>query len=151
MKKLEDGFKKIAEEMPRVTESEAEMVWKPLRAVVPEKWRNGFMFMGKYDYLVKTPQAKATVKDIHDYKHGITRKYLHISPKNSCYCNIGYDKEAEKILLKSCSCDEAMDSVYENIETFGATRETVFDEKYKDKRNKALAEQAQLRFEKYRK
>lgn len=136
--KIGKGLKEMALGLPKPTESQD--IFAPLRKVVPEKWRDGFMFMGKYTYKVRDSKGQEwNIGEIHDYKHGITRRYLHITPVGNCYCNIGRNPEG-KILLESCPCDKAMDIAYKNIEEFGATRETAYDAEYIEKRDKALAE-----------
>lgn len=131
--KLDLTLREFASGMQRPTESED--VWKPLEKVVPAKQRSGFMFMGKYTYqVIHHPTVSI---ETYDYKHGISRKYLHIDKKGNCYCNV---QGSAQITLKPCSKTEALSIVYEGIERSGATRETAYDEQYKYERNKALSE-----------
>lgn len=129
--KLDLTLREFASGMQRPTESED--VWKPLEKVVPAKQRSGFMFMGKYTYQT----VSSITVEVYDYKHGISRKYLHIDKKGNCYCNV---HGSAQITLKPCSKTEALSIVYEDIERSGATRETAYDEQYKYERNKALSE-----------
>jgi len=139
-KNIDNSLKEYAKKMPRVKESED--VFKPLEQVVPKKWRNGFMFMGKYTYRVKTLTGQTwNVADIYDYKHGITRQYIHISPSGACFCNSGDN------VLKECPCHQAIDDAFQDIEKYGGTRETAYDENYKSERNKALKESGYTIFE----
>jgi hypothetical protein len=129
--KIDLTLRDFAAGMQRPTESED--VWGPLHKVVPKKWQDGFMYMGKYRY--QTPSGPTV--EVYDYKHGITRNYLHIDKKGNCYCNVrGYTETTVTPCLRS----EALDIVYKDLELFGATRETPYDEQYRYQRNKALAE-----------
>ena len=137
MWKLETGLKKASMSMPRVTESED--IWGPLHAVVPSQQRDGFMYMGKYKYMYVNPYNQKVTVETYDYKHGITRKYLHISKSGRTFCNTGKSINGN-ILLEPCSKQTALDVVFKNIREFGVTPETKYDEQYRMERNKKLAE-----------
>lgn len=133
--KLDITLRDFASGMHRPTESED--IWAPLHKVVPKKWRDGFMYMGKYIYTVMSP-GKTFEAEVYDYKHGITRNYLHIDKKGNCYCNSS--NSFNGIVLNPCTKEKAFGIVYKDIELFGATRETAYDDPYKCARNKALAD-----------
>ena len=146
MKPMEDVFKDVSMSMPRTTESESKDIWKPLHKVVPKKWRDGFMYMGKYKYMYINPQNQKAIVETYDYKHGITRKYLHITKSGRCYCNIGGSSN-DYILVEPCSKQKALDIVFKGISKFGATPETKYDDLYRAERNKALAEAGFVTFD----
>ncbi len=145
MKEIDEKkLKKVAEEMACALPKKT--VWGPLEKVVPKKQQDGFMYMGKSFYLYRSFGNREIIAPIHDYKHGITRKYLHLDESGTCYRNTGETKkmvgklEKEYMVLEPCSCREALDVVYKDIEKFGATRETKYDEDYKENVHKALAD-----------
>jgi len=140
---LEKGLKDFSMGMQRATESED--MWSPLHKVVPPKWRDGFMYMGKYSYKIKDSHSQAWNMELYDYKHGITRRYLHISKSGKCYCHIKTTSNA--IYLTPCSKKEALNYVFEGINQFGAKRETAYDEAYKTERNKALTDAGFITFD----
>lgn len=141
MKTLEDKLdltlRDFASSYPRVTESED--IWGPLHKVVPKKWQDGFMFLDKTDgYIITTSQGQRVRVTIYDYKHGVTRKTLHISKSGQCYCNTR--NTIEGIGLEPCSKQRALEIVFQDIEHLGATRETKYNEEYRYHRDKALIE-----------
>lgn len=141
----EKKLKTVAEEMAQKMSSIFSAPdWKPLEKVVPNKWLNGFMFYGKYtkgEYDTRDELNRPIRLEINDYKHGITRRTIHISPEGKCYCNTDtYNKIEDKIVLKECSCTKALDFIYKDIDKLGATRETAYDEEYQAAKCKALAE-----------
>jgi len=137
---LEKGLKDFSMGMPRVKESED--IWSPLHKVVPPKWRDGFMFMGKYRY--KVSGSNGTV-ETYDYKHGITRRYLHITKSGRCYCNV--KTTSDGIYLRPCSKKDAFKHAFEDLSILGATPETPYDEKYRAERNKALVDAGYVTFD----
>jgi len=134
----ENIFGEFAQGMNRVKESEKDAVWEPLKKIVPKEQQEGFMYMGKYKYSVMHPNGQTYRIETYDYKHGITRKYLHISSEGNCYCN--WKNTIDGITLKPCSKEKALDIVYDKIDVFGATKETKYDKEYKYDRNKALVD-----------
>jgi len=102
--------------------------WEPLHKVIPPEWWGGWMFMqGELG-----PNG-----DIICYKHGITRKSLHIDSAGQCwnYHYVGGNHPAEYTPVDSI---DAVLAVYQGIENLGATPSTVYDKDYRDKRNAAL-------------
>ena len=126
-RKLKKVLKDFAKTLPQKSE------WKPLEKAVPEKQRHGFMFMGTYPFTIWRKEGGYESRTLYQYKHGITRQYISIAKDGLCYC-----KEGD--LYRECSCENALDDVFEDIREMGATRETKYDEKYKQERNKALAD-----------
>lgn len=143
---VEPVLRDMAMGMPRVTESEEKNIWKPLHKVVPKEWRDGFMFMGKYQYVYTNPQNQNITVETYDYKHGITRGYLHITKSGRCYCNTGRSN-LQRIEVKPCSKNEALKIALKDIVKLGATPETKYDEEYKTARNRALAEAGFVTFD----
>lgn len=146
IKPMENAFKDVSMSMPRTTESEEKDVWKPLHKVVSKKLCDGFMYMGKYKYMYINPQNQKAIVETYDYKHGITRRYLHITKSGKCYCNVGRSLN-DYILVEPCSKQKAFDIVFKGISKFGATPETKYDEQYRAERNKALAEAGFVTFD----
>lgn len=145
IKPMENVFKDVSMSMPRTTESEKD-VWKPLHKNIPKKWWDGFMYMGKYQYMYINPHGQKVLVKTYDYKHGITRRYLHITKSGRFFCNVGRSLN-DYILVEPCSKQKALDIVFKGISQFGATRETKYDELYRAKRNKALTEAGFVTFD----
>ena len=100
--------------------------WKPLENLLPLEYCDGFMYMGKSG-------------NVHLYKHGVTRKYLNMDDDGICYryspkgCdNMGIYLPIDEL--------QAVLHVYKDIEQFGATPETKYNEAYKAGRDAALKE-----------
>jgi hypothetical protein len=97
--------------------------WKPLEDLLPMNWCDGFMFM---------QGGLGPNHDINAYKHGITRKYLHIDAAGQCYRWTGDGYEPRDSV-------SAILHVYEGIEQLGgATPETPYDAEYRARRDAAL-------------
>ncbi len=104
--------------------------WMPLETYVPEEWQDGYMYMGVIHH---------DDRDIHDYKHGITRRYLHVDRHGNFYRYTGDD-------YVPITREQAFDHVYEDIDKLmgkegKASRETDYDEEYRRRRDRALAEE----------
>ena len=94
--------------------------WEPIRKVLPVKHCRGFIFMGYSG-------------EVRMYKHGFTRRYLNVDPEGHTYW---YDERNDSYIR--VSKELALDHVFEDIEKFGATRSTPFDDKARQKRAKAM-------------
>lgn len=88
--------------------------WDPLHDVLPMKHCNGFMWMYRSTWNEETVEV---------YKHGITRRYLHLDHNGRAY-------EYHSDRYVEIPVDDAVDHVFENIEEMGATRETRYNEEY---------------------
>lgn len=104
-------------------------VWFPLYLVVPEEWRDGFMFMNV--------DVSAGFK-IYCYKHGITRRYLCVDAMGNTYS--ARSKDAIQI-----THEQALNWVYDNLEGLTdfitgkqATRESAYNTEFKIARQKAM-------------
>jgi len=95
--------------------------WEPLHKLLPPEWWDGWMFMEHNG-------------DLRSYKHGITRNYLHLDADARCYMYRGKRKgwvEIDPTL--------AVDAAYFGIEKLGETRESKYDEAYRQRKYAALA------------
>ena len=101
-------------------------VWAPLHRVESEPWRAGFMFMG----VIQQDALR-----IHEYKHGITRRCLSLDVDGKAYA---YTALAGSYVVLA-DVLTAVERVFEEIERFGATRETTYDAAYQQRRDQCLA------------
>jgi hypothetical protein len=104
--------------------------WEPLERAVPEEWLGGWMFMG---YL-PSPDGRAPLRA---YKHGITRRYLHLRLLGDRLEAFRYQGERS---YAPATVAEEVEDAYATIEHSGATRETVYDDAYRDEKHRRLAE-----------
>ncbi|KPL25578.1 MAG: hypothetical protein AMJ75_00240 [Phycisphaerae bacterium SM1_79] len=152
--------------------------WKPLELVVPEEWRQGFMYMGRAQ---DNPNIRI-------YKHGITRRSFGIGAEGETYNymgayilhrvlegprkgQIGHQVRASeagiRLLFEDGSTElfplnqrelateemikqkaqwqavpaaEVLNYVFAGLEGMGWTRETPYDENFKQQKHRALAE-----------
>ncbi len=88
--------------------------WDPLHAALPLKHCNGFMWMHRTDWQGET---------IEHYKHGITRRYLHLDHNGHAYL-YHPDEYVETTV------GIAIELVFADIKSMGATRETAYNEAY---------------------
>ncbi len=88
--------------------------WDPLHAVLPLKYCNGFMWMHR------TERETGTIEH---YKHGITRRYLHLDHGGHAYL-YGDGTYVETPV------GIALEIVFADIVSMGATRETAYNESY---------------------
>lgn len=88
--------------------------WDPLHDVLPMKHCNGFVWMYR---------STCSEETVEVYKHGISRRYLHLDHNGRAYeyCS---DRSVE------IPVGDAVDHVFENIEEMGATRVTRHSEEY---------------------
>jgi len=96
--------------------------WGPLHDAVPLKHCDGFMWM------YRTGQDGETIEH---YKHGITRRYLHLDHHGHAYlyASPGYVETPVGI---------AVELVFADIGLLGATRETAYNEAYIRKKHREL-------------
>lgn len=92
-----------------------EVDWDPLHAVLAYEQCHGFMWMDRVSWRGRTLEV---------YKHGITRRSLHLDHEGRAYLYRGDS-------YKEISMSDAMERVFEDIEEMGATRETPYDEAYR--------------------
>ena len=101
-------------------------VWAALHRVVPEPWWPGFMFMGV---------VKQGALQMYEYKHGITRRCLSLDTDGRAYA---YDP-VTRSYAPLADVQAAIERVFDDIERFGVTRETAYDDAYKWRRDHCLA------------
>ena len=124
----------LSRAVDKAREGIGEPVWTPLEALLPAEWCDGWMFMGA---IVDSP----TIVDgrpgpqvtLFAYKHGITRKYLHIGADLNCYRYRGSD--GTYVLAGT---EAEIERVYEDIATLHADRTTPYDDEYIAARNARL-------------
>jgi hypothetical protein len=102
--------------------------WVPLHKVIPPEWWGGWMFM---------QGDLGPNGDIVCYKHGITRKSLHIDAEGRCW-NYHYVGNNRPDIYTPVDSIDAVLAVYKGIEDLGATPSTVYDSDYRERRNQAL-------------
>jgi hypothetical protein len=92
-----------------------EIDWDPLHDALPMKHCNGFMWMYRVEW-------EGSVIEV--YKHGITRRSLHLDHDGRAYL---YRRDGYlEIPVK-----EAVDRVFEDLEEWGLSRETPYTEEYR--------------------
>lgn len=103
---------------------EFEPDWDPLHDALPLKHCDGFMYM----YRVEWEGAVIEV-----YKHGITRRWLHLDHDGRAYFyrSPGYIE---------VPVSDAVDYVFEDIEEMGITRETPYTREYRDEKYRKARE-----------
>jgi hypothetical protein len=104
--------------------------WEPLERALPQEWLGGWMFMG---YL-PSPDGKAPLRA---YKHGITRRYLHLRIRDERVEAFRYAGERS---YTPATVAEEIEDAYATIERSRATRETVYDDAYREEKDRRLAE-----------
>jgi len=106
--------------------------FRPMCLVVPEEWRDGFMYM--YSQTCQIPLAIGVTeyRELFFYKHGITRKYLNVDAEGRCYHWTG------KTYLPIPAA-EALEAAFKGLEDMGWTRETAYSDEFIAARNEALA------------
>ena len=105
-------------------------MWIPLEKLLPMEWCDGFMFM---------QGELGPNKDINCYKHGITRKSLHIDSNGQTW-KYNFMSLSTKGWYTKVDPIDAVLAVYEGIEKLGATPSTMYDDDYIVKRDQALAD-----------
>ena len=88
--------------------------WDPLHAVLCTEHCAGFMWMHRTDWRGET---------IQHYKHGITRRYLHIDHSGHAYLYSNGEYVETPVGI-------AVEIVFADITSMGATRETAYNETY---------------------
>lgn len=134
----------------------AEPVWTPLEVMLPASWLGGWMFMGASDaylmpdglvtYVGTEPPSRRIDwqgkpwerKVVFLYKHGITRRYLNIGEDLRCYVYRGDLCPIGEPVYQPIRTERAIDFAYEDIEAFGATHDTAYDEDFIAARNARL-------------
>jgi hypothetical protein len=96
--------------------------WDPLHAVLPLKHCDGFMWMHR------TEQDGETIEH---YKHGITRRYLHLDHHGHAYLYSSNRYVETPVGI-------AVELVFADIGLLGATRETAYNEAYIRKKHREL-------------
>lgn len=104
--------------------------WQPLERLLPEDWLGGWMFM---------QGGLGLNGDIICYKHGITRKSLHVDSSGKTY-NWHYSETNPKGIYTPVDPIEAVLAAYRGIENMGCTPSTIYDSDYIQRRNEALSE-----------
>lgn len=128
-------------------------VWVPLEAVLPQDECAGFMFMGaKVGAIMPKPLAVLRAWDeaeppsewdrrmIFSYKHGITRRYLHIGEDLLPYAYRGSNVDFSLSTYSHVhqGMDYAIRCAFDGIEQMGATRSTAYNDEYIAERNRRL-------------
>ncbi len=98
--------------------------WDPLHAALPMKHCDGFMWMYRTEWSGET---------IEHYKHGITRRYLHLDHSGHAYLY----RPDEYI---ETTPGIAVEFVFAGIESMGATRETGYNEAYIREKHRKMRE-----------
>ncbi len=98
--------------------------WYPLHDAVPIEHCDGFMWMYRLAW-------KREVIEV--YKHGITRRSLHLDHSGHAYL---YRRNR----YKEIPVGEAVDRAFEDIEKFGCTRETPYTEEYRREKYRRASE-----------
>jgi hypothetical protein len=98
--------------------------WGPLHEAVPMKHCDGFMWMHR------TEQDGETIEH---YKHGITRRYLHLDHSGHAYLYASHRYVETPVGI-------AVELVFADIGLLGATRETPYNEAYIRKKHRELRE-----------
>ncbi len=98
--------------------------WGPLHDALPIKHCDGFMWMFRVVWSGELIQV---------YKHGITRRSLHLDNSGHAYLYRGDRYEEVPV-------GDAVDRVFEDIEEMGYTRETPYTEEYRREKYRRAGE-----------
>jgi len=98
--------------------------WDPLHDAVPIEQCDGFMWMQRVSWKKELIEV---------YKHGITRRSLHLDHSGNAYL---YQGE----WYKKISVEKAVDRVFADIEEMGWTRETQYSEEFRREKHRRLRE-----------
>lgn len=98
--------------------------WDPLHAVLPMEHCNGFMWMYRIEWRGKT---------IEHYKHGITRRYLLLDHSGHAYLYRPDEYIETPVGI-------AVELVFADITSMGATRETAYNEAYIREKHRKMRE-----------
>ena len=88
--------------------------WDPLHATLPLEHCDGFMWMHRTELKDET---------IEHYKHGITRRYLHLDHSGHAYLYRSPEYVETPVGI-------AVEIVFADLASMGATRETAYNEAY---------------------
>jgi hypothetical protein len=128
-------------------------VWVPLEAVLPLDECAGFMFMGAKvgaimpkplallrDKIAADPPTEWDRRMIFSYKHGITRKYLHIGGDLMPYTYRGSNTDFSLSTYSHVhqGMDYAITCAFSGLEKLGASRTTAYSDAYIAARNARL-------------
>ena len=93
--------------------------WKPLETKLGVPRCAGFMFMGR-------------LNGIHQYKHGLSRRYLFLDDEGRAYEVAGRNE------FREIPFDEALARVEEPLKELGETLDTVYDDAYVSRKEATL-------------
>ena len=85
--------------------------WKPLETRLGVARCAGFMYMG-------------SLNGIHQYKHGVSRRYLFLDDEGRAYEAVGRDR------FREIPFEKALARVEEPLREMGETLETAYDDAY---------------------
>lgn len=129
----------LARAVDAVRDGIGEPVWTPLEALLPIEECGGFMYMGA-TVDTRTIQQGGGIerRTIFAYKHGITRKYLHIGDDLRTYVYLTTRCTLDDPLYQLMNTEHIIRLVFADVERFGATRETKYNAEYIAERNARL-------------
>lgn len=105
-----------------------DVVWEPLQAVLPAEELGGWMYMGHTALGDGTP--------LFMYKHGITRRYLHLTATGQAY--LYRPGPAGGASYGQIPLEAAIERAYADLEALGESRTTAYNEEYRRARNAAM-------------
>lgn len=137
----------ITKALDQLREDAGSPIWTPLEALLPQEWCAGFMFMGT-DQRKVMPDGLVLLRDdadrstwadrtIFSYKHGITRRYIHIGDDLRCYAYRASDGP-DGASYSPVRTETAIEVVFDKIEQYGGTRTTAYDFDFIRARNERL-------------
>lgn len=110
--------------------------WLPLEALLPVEECAGFMFMGgAHAKVMCDGYAK---RGIWSYKHGITRRYLHIGDDLRVYTYRGDLCPLGDPWYQRANTEWAIKCAFDGIDRLGATRTTAYNDDFIAERNARL-------------
>ncbi len=98
--------------------------WKPLHDAIPIEHCDGFMWM------LRGPWKEEVIEC---YKHGITRRSIHLDHAGRAYL---YRRRSGRDEYLEIPVSAAVDGVFCDIEKMGFTRATPYDEAFRLERNR---------------
>ena len=99
--------------------TELQANWKPLEERLGPARCAGFMYMGR-------------ISGIHQYKHGLSRRYLNLSDDGRTF------RHLDRGRFEEIPFSEALEWVAEPLTAMGETLESAYDEEYRARRSEAL-------------
>lgn len=127
----------LSRAVDKVREDTGEPVWVPLEALLPAEWLSGWMFM-------QAREARTIEHDtfnrrmVFSYKHGITRRYLHIGDNLDVYRYAAERCEISDPLYIKHNTEWMITVAYHGIEDQGAERTTAYNAEFIAERNRRL-------------